>query len=236
MDEATFQELAATAEVMGVQLTGPALELMANDLGGYDSKLLRVAFSRLRKDGARFTIGEIVKRLPGMWPGAEQAWATFPRHEDDSACVCQEMLTAWGVASELDDIAGRMAFRETYNRLVSEAMAEGRMPQWSMSLGHDPDRREQATLDAIFAGLLSVDAAAVHLPNIPASELHQLAGREISSHRLLEKHAATVTSVDQLMLAAPERTHADIDAGLQHLANIRAMLGIGKRTEAEVEA
>ena len=223
MDKTTFQLLGATAELMGVQLTAPALELMADDLNGYEDSALRIAFSRLRKDGARFIPAEIVKRIPGMWPGAEEAWAQFPRHESDSACVCQEMLTAWGVASELDEISGRMAFKETYNRLVSVSMAEGRMPQWSMTLGHDPGLREQATLDAVHAGKLGVEDAAIHLPHIPRADLCALAEQQISSHRLIERHAPRHTSVDQLLLESPDIT--DAESARLKLGELLSMLG-----------
>lgn len=228
MDVKTLQMLAATAEVMGVSLSNAALDLLADDLSEYDSRSVQTALSRLRKDGARFTPGEIIKRLPGMWPGAEQAWAQFPKDESESACVCQEMLTAWGVCEELDDIAARMAFKETYNRLVSEAMSEGKRPVWTMTLGQDPLGREQATLNAITSGLLTVDAAAAHVPHIPKTELHLLANKEVNANRLLEKHAQTMNSMEQVLLTAPERTEADIETAREHMQSIKEMLGMAQ--------
>ena len=148
-------------------------------------------------DGGQFLpkVADVVRKIrqysTNQFPGAEQAWASFPRDEDQSACVCQEMLDAWGVASELDEIAGRMAFRESYNRAVSEAMAHNRKPHWIISPGRDQALREQATLEAVQKGLISPTYARVHLPHIPVSELQLLANSKTTTNTLTERYALT---------------------------------------------
>ena len=204
MSSAIVQALGATAEVMGHRLSDAALNLMADDLESYPAENVAKALKRVRQDGTRFTVAEVIKRLPGMWPGAETAWAQFPRDEVMSACICQEMADAWGVASGLDEVAGRMAFRESYNRSVSEALAEGKTPRWFISPGTDAQIREQVTLDAVSANLITTTAAQVHLPHIPVSEIQLLATHETTTLAVIENNAQVLlpSAVDDLLPTA----------------------------------
>lgn len=228
MNEQTFTTMVATAELLKAQLSDPALQIMADDLERYSDDHLMIAFKRLRQDGSRFNTAEVIKRLPAMWPGAEQAWATFPRSEMDTACVCSEMQEAWAIADGLDEISGRMAFKEAYNRAVSEAMSEGRQPEWCMSMGHDASMREQATLDAVASGLLPSVKAKVYLPHIPIEEIEQVARKQISGSKLLENHAQTVNSIAELALPNPSEPEATAESSKAHLANLMSLLKGGE--------
>ncbi|WP_299075856.1 hypothetical protein [uncultured Paraglaciecola sp.] len=223
MNEKTYKTMVATAELLGASLSEGALLVMTGDLERYSDDHLMIAFKRMRQDGTRFNTAEIIKRLPAMWPGAEQAWAQFPRNEEDSACVCQEMLAAWGIASGLDEISGRMAFKEAYNRAVSQAMSEGKQPNWIITTGSDKQHREQITLDAVRDCLISPKAAQVHLPHIPTDDLLKLSTQQVTVNNLIENHAQTVKSLDQLMLAAP--ADADAEIAKAHLRDIKELLG-----------
>lgn len=225
MNEQTFKTLIATAEICKAQLSPDALELLADDLDQYTDEHLIAAFKRMRSDGARFVPSEIIKRLPAMWPGAEQAWASFPRDEQQTACVCPEMMLAWDVAMDLDPIAGRMAFKETYNRAVSESLAEGRKPQWSMTLGYDKHGREHPTLEALSKGLISPKQAhAACLEHIPLTDLQLLVENKTTATKLLDDHAQTVASIDQLLLANDSK--AEPEEVELHLATMRKVLGM----------
>jgi len=138
------------------------------------------------------------------WLGEEEAWARFPRHESQSACIYPEMVEAWGVACFQDEISGRMAFKETYSRLVAKAKSEERQPAWYISFGDDKEQRQRVTLDAVRDRFITAQAAAMHLPHVPIAEIEQVVRGEITTDKLLESHAPSVNSVDQLLLETPK--------------------------------
>ena len=222
MSEELIKALVATGEVMGARLSEVAIDLMVDDLQNYPLPGILSALKRVRQDGTRFNVAEIIKRLPGMWPGAEQAWASFPRSEEVSACICQEMADAWGVACQQDEITGRMAFKETYNRAISQAMAEGRQPKWFITPGSDAAIREQVTMDAVQQQLISPSAARVHLPYIPTEELQLLASGGTTTNKLIESHAQTVPSLAHLK--KPETVESTPEEAKAHLAKLRELV------------
>lgn len=91
-------------------------------------------------------------------PGPEEAWATAYRTSDDAATVVwsAETAEAYGVARPLvlagDEVAARMAFKEAYTRLVSEARERRVPPKWSVNLGFDNEQRNAALLPYVQAG------------------------------------------------------------------------------------
>jgi hypothetical protein len=97
-------------------------------------------------------------------PGAEEAWAIAIRSADENRTVVwtAEIAEAWGIARGIaangDDVGARMAFKEAYTRLVTEARAALRPATWSASLGHDPEQRDKELERAQLAGLLPAPA------------------------------------------------------------------------------
>lgn len=93
-------------------------------------------------------------------PGAEEAWAIALQSADEAATVVwtNEIAQAWGIArviyAEGDEVGARMAFKESYTRLLAEARKGGVAPQWTASLGHDAERRDAALDRAHIAGYL----------------------------------------------------------------------------------
>lgn len=91
-------------------------------------------------------------------PGVEEAWAMAFRATDEAATIVwtDEMSEAFGVARPLllagDEVAARMAFKESYQRLVDEARAERVQVKWSATLGHDTTGRNAALLPHVQAG------------------------------------------------------------------------------------
>lgn len=116
-------------------------------------------------------------------PGAEEAWAIALPGADQAETVVwtAETAVAWGVAWPIlaagDEVGARMAFREVYNRLVTQARATGVPLQWQPCLGHDPKRHADALRRAADLGRISRrDAdAAVALP-APRAPVLLLAG------------------------------------------------------------
>ena len=89
--------------------------------------------------------------------------------------MTDEMATAWGVAKPLlderDQVAARMAFKESYNRLVGESRRTGKDVKWFISMGDDKGGREGVILEAVQLGRISGGHAQKLLPNIELNEL-----------------------------------------------------------------
>lgn len=116
-------------------------------------------------------------------PGPEEAWATAigAADENDTVVWTAETAQAWGIARPVlaggDEIGARMAFREAYNRLVVEARAVRRPPQWQAALGHDSTRHADALRRAADLGRLPrADAEAVAALPGPRAPVLLLAG------------------------------------------------------------
>lgn len=149
------EQLAYTAEAMGKDLTPGGLKLFASDLSEYRLDDALEALRNCRRELSRFpTIADIVSRIEASdgRPGAEEAWAMIPKDEYQSAAITTEMQAAYAAAHPHlklgDHVAGRMAFREVYERLVREARSKGEKPKWTASLGFDPAQRETAIAEA----------------------------------------------------------------------------------------
>lgn len=115
--------------------------------------------------------------------GAEEAWSISLRAADEAETVVwtAEMARAWGIAAPVlrggDEVGARMAFREAYGRLVSEARAERRPLQWQTALGHDSLRHADALRQAADLGRIPrAEAEAVAALPGPHAPVLLLAG------------------------------------------------------------
>lgn len=99
-------------------------------------------------------------------PTADEAWAIASAAMDEGATVVwtAEMAQAWGACLPALEPRNtnpmRMAFRDTYNRLVDEARQQRAPLQWLVSEGHDTERRRTAVDAALAAGRLTHEQAA----------------------------------------------------------------------------
>ncbi len=97
-------------------------------------------------------------------PGAEEAWAIALRARDEADTVVwtREIAEALGIARPIldmgDEVGARMAFRESYARLVDGARRQHMPVSWDVSLGFDPQRRDEAVRAAVEAGRLPMTA------------------------------------------------------------------------------
>lgn len=136
-------------------------------LAGYDLPTLSAAFSAHMRDpqNGKFEpkpahIIEQIERAAKNdgRPGAEEAWAISlaARDERDTVVWTHECAQAWGAAAQImemgDEVGARMAFKETYTRLVAEARARREPASWDVSEGFDKDRRRVAISQAIEVG------------------------------------------------------------------------------------
>lgn len=111
------------------------------------------------------TPADIVAQLKGAAendgrPGAEEAWTIALQAMDEAASACwtaeiaQALPAARVVLANGDEVGARMAFREVYTRLVDDARARRRPVEWSLTFGHDPQRRAIAARQAVELGRL----------------------------------------------------------------------------------
>lgn len=157
------QLLAATAELMGMQITAPSLAIMAKDFSGYQLGHIEAALKNVRLNHTKFSPAAIQKELDALdinsRPSADEAWAMWPHDESSSAVVNDEMAEAMNIAYPLledgDKIGARMAFKDAYNRLITTNKAKGVKPKWFPSLGHDYEGRQLALKEAEILGRLS---------------------------------------------------------------------------------
>jgi hypothetical protein len=165
-----IQALAATAELCGTNLSEPAAKMLLSDLSDYDERAVLVALSKCRRElKGRLTLAEIISRIDDGRPGAEEAWAVLPFDEATSVVWTEEMSAAFWIAQPLIDqgekVAARMAFKETYQRLVAEAREQRTPARWSVSLGHDKAGRQPILAAAVEKGRISTDHARKLIPN-----------------------------------------------------------------------
>lgn len=104
-------------------------------------------------------------------PSGDEAWAIalLSQDEADTVVWTQEIAEAFSICSTVlrggDEVGARMAFKDAYNRMVSEARIAGRPARWSASLGWDMAKREIAVTKAANAGLLPAPSVRALLPN-----------------------------------------------------------------------
>lgn len=93
-------------------------------------------------------------------PTADEAWAIALKSRDESETVIwteeteQAFYACKPILDERDKIAARVAFKDSYNRLVSDARHQGMPANWKVSLGWDPQKRNDALQAAEVAGLI----------------------------------------------------------------------------------
>lgn len=164
-------------------LSATAKAMFFRALSAYGLSDVRAALDAHVRDPQRGrfapTPADVIAQLQGAAEddgrtGAEEAWATALQGCDEAASIVwtAETAEAWGIARHVlaigDEVGARMAFRETYERLVGEARAARRSVEWAVSLGFDPQRREQAIDAAVAAGRLPLD----HPHALPAPAAH----------------------------------------------------------------
>lgn len=164
------EAIAVTYAAMGQELSDAALTVLTRDLQGYPLDGVLKSLSRCRKELRRLTLADVIERIPGGRPGAEEAWSIVSKAlNDERATVVwtQEIASAFSAALGLQDdpVAARMAFKEVYTRLAAEARDEGKPIVWTASLGHDPQGREGPLLEAVRLGRLPTEHVAGLLPH-----------------------------------------------------------------------
>lgn len=208
------------------QLTGKTFasaepaELLAADLADYPAPAVLVALARCRKELRSFpTLADILARIEDGRPGAEEAWAMIPRDEDGSVVWTSEMAEAFGTARRLlpDEVAARMAFRETYLKLLADARAERRPARWEVSLGMDKNGRVAALQEAVRKKRIGQDQAQALLPDFDAP----IARLQLVDGRAEGQATSDLTPVRDI--AARIAARAGRQVRIQHQSHVRRM-------------
>lgn len=182
--EQILQAIVVTAELTGTELSPAAQAVMVDDLMPYPLRAVLAALTRCRKElTGRLTLAAVLERLADYdgRPGAEEAWgmvAAALTDERESIVWSDEMAEASIPARELmslgDKVGARMAFRESYERLVHEARDAGKSPRWTASAGTDPERRAAVLMRAVELGRLQAAQVSAMLPYQATEERHLL--------------------------------------------------------------
>jgi len=175
-----LKALAVTAELTNTQLSTEAARVMADDLARYPEMQVLGALQKCRRElKGKLTVADVVTRLDDGRPGPEEAWAMLPFDEAQTVVWTDEISKAWGVALPLleegERVPARMAFLESYRKAVQEARDRGEPANWSVSLGHNPEGRECAVLEAVRLGRISQQHAENLLPHKPIPALESMA-------------------------------------------------------------
>lgn len=163
------QALTVAFQYVNQPMPDVAIAEMAHDLEVYPVDNVLFALKRCRSELKTIRFSDIVDRLPGGHPGPEEAWSVIgPSLTNESLTVVwtDQMREAFGVAMGLadDPTASRMAFKETYTKLVNEARSRNEPPKWSVSAGTDKQHRALVVQEAVKAGKLLPEYAARFLP------------------------------------------------------------------------
>lgn len=175
-----IEAVMVTSELCGRTFSEAAGRVFMADLAQFPESQVIEALSRCRKEvrGA-LTLHDVVSRLEDGRPGPEEAWAMIPMSEADTAVWTTEASQAFGVAIGLldagDKVAARMAFKETYTRLVQQARLNGKPTNWHVTLGHDPRARDSVLVAAVEAGRIPLERARAYSPELPAQSAEVLA-------------------------------------------------------------
>lgn len=142
---------------------------MRDALARYPEELALLAIARAGRElRGRLTLADLLERLDDGRPGPEEAWGTVGSADERRSYVTTtEAMQALSEARMLlklgDGVAGRMAFIESYRRIVSVNRAKGLPVEMHVSLGTDPGGREAAVLHALERGRIDRARAAAVL-------------------------------------------------------------------------
>ena len=169
---ALIKAIAVTSELCGRTFSEAAAAVFMSDLSIYPEAQVLKALVRCRREvRGVLTLQDVVSRLDDGRPGVEEAWAMLPYSEATSAVWTTEMSQAFGTCVRLIDegamVEARMAFKETYLRLVNQARDEGQPVEWHVTLGHDIRGRESVLMAAVDNGRLTYEYAQQFVPQLP---------------------------------------------------------------------
>lgn len=168
-----LKALAVTAEVCGTEFSEPAAKAIVARLSAYPLDAVLKALDKCQTEvTGRLTLAAIIGRIDDGRPSADEAWSTAILAGDEASTVVWTAETAkayWAASALLeqgDKVGARMAFRDVYEREVSNARQAGTVAKWEATLGTDQYQREQAIQRAAELNRISHEHASTLLPHI----------------------------------------------------------------------
>lgn len=158
-----LEAITVAAELTSTQLSDTAKAAMVEDLLAYPEAAVMMALTRCRRElSGRLTLAAILERIKACdgRPTANEAWAIALRGFDESQTIItneeisEGMRAARPILDAGDEVGARMAFRDAYERVVSEHRDAGIAPGWYPSLGTDVGSREAEITEASERGLI----------------------------------------------------------------------------------
>lgn len=166
-----LQALAVTAEVCGTEFSEPAAKAIVARLSSYPLESVLKALDKCQTEvTGRLSLAAIIGRIDDGRPSADEAWSTAILAGDEASTVVWTTETAkayWAASALLeggDKVGARMAFRDVYEREVSNARQAGTVAKWEATLGTDPYQREQAIKQAAELNRIGREHASRLLP------------------------------------------------------------------------
>ena len=173
MNKSDFEEFnmiwSASVEVTGGKPSDSAITLAFTILQKYDidtvKKALGAHLSNPRTGKFQPKPADVIEQIQKVLhndgrPEANEAWAIAITSFDESATVIlnDDISAALELCSHIysdgDKTGARMAFKESYEKVVAKARDEMKPLKWWPSLGHDKHSRESVLNDAVEKGLL----------------------------------------------------------------------------------
>lgn len=169
-------------------------------------------------------VAQVENNQTAQRPGVEEAWAlSFPcTSEDETVVWTEEMRDAFAICKPLydsgDTVAARMAFKDAYNRIVSQAVRAGRAVKWELSAGHNPEKRALVIEQATSLGRIPEAQASLLLPPpVKAKELDRSG---------LERLKAEVAKLVPGSVKAQQRREAEAQAERERIAKRKQELSM----------
>ena len=173
MNKSDFEEFnmiwSASVEVTGGKPSDSAITLAFTILQKYDidtvKKALGAHLSDPRTGKFQPKPADVIEQIQKVLhndgrPEANEAWAIAIGSFDESSTVIlnDDIAAALEFCSRIysdgDKTGARMAFKESYEKIVARARDERKTLKWWPSLGHDKHGRESVLKDAVVKGLL----------------------------------------------------------------------------------
>lgn len=175
-------------------------------------------------------VAQVENNQSAKRPGVEEAWAvSYPCiSELETVVWTEEMRDAFAICRPLldagDHVAARMAFKDAYNRMSSEAVRAGRSAKWEVSCGHDPEKRALTIRQATSIGRIPNDQASLLLPApVNAKDLDRSG---------LERVKAEVAKLVPGSVKAQQRREAEAQAERERIAKRKQELSMQAKVHA----
>lgn len=161
-----------------------------------------------------------IDRMDGR-PTAEEAWATASKFAGDETSTfvwSTETAEAWGAAKTVyrrDPVGARMVFRDTYNRIVTDARFRCLPVVWVVSAGTDPARREAVLRQS--ARLIGRNAAQQVMPSPSRFTPLPGAASQLALEGPRSAGAGVADAVGGLLAKAPAKWRPVLEASLKRV-------------------